>query len=275
MMCVLPVTIRNPKQVMTAEDFKFIKVPCGKCPECVKRKASNWFFRLSQELKVSTSAVFLTLTYSDEHLPRSFNGFPTLEKKDFQKFLKKLRRRLDALDVDHKIRYFACGEYGARFHRPHYHAIMFNLPKPMSERSELIEVIWSKGRTQIDPVNDGSIKYVVGYVHKPFVPLEGHEDIDDREPHFQLMSKGLGKNFLTDAQVKYQKSKLNPYLVVQDGQKMAMPRYYKDKIFSDKEKEILSRKAREHLRDFVLTPEWTEHVIDSNRRKYATKRTKQ
>lgn len=46
----------------------------------------------------------------------------TLRKRDFQLFMKVLRRR-----TGQKVRYFAAGEYGDKTFRPHYHAIIFGL----------------------------------------------------------------------------------------------------------------------------------------------------
>ena len=43
-----------------------------------------------------------------------------LKKSDFQKFIKRLRK-------DYDIKYFACGEYGDKTLRPHFHAILFGV----------------------------------------------------------------------------------------------------------------------------------------------------
>jgi hypothetical protein len=68
----------------------YVSVPCGKCVACKKRRATHWSFRLNEEAKLSSSASFLTLTY--EKTPISKNGFQTLVKRDFQLFLKRLRK---------------------------------------------------------------------------------------------------------------------------------------------------------------------------------------
>lgn len=63
----------------------------------------------------------VALTYNDEMLPKD----RYLDKAVHQKFMKKLRRR-----IDRKIRYYICGEYGfsgERVWNPHYHAILFNV----------------------------------------------------------------------------------------------------------------------------------------------------
>ena len=65
-------------------------LPCGKCPNCYARRISGWSFRLMEEDKVSSSSYFITLTYDNP--PMSENGFMTLKKSDFQKFMKRLRK---------------------------------------------------------------------------------------------------------------------------------------------------------------------------------------
>jgi len=72
------------------------------------------------------------------------------------------------------------------------------------------------------------------------VPL--HKN-DDRLPEFQLMSKGLGKNYLTENMVTWHKADLlnRMYLPLKDGKKAALPRYYKDKIYSESEKNRINR----------------------------------
>jgi len=67
---------------------------------------------------------------------------------------------------------------------------------------------------------------------------------DDRVKEFQLMSKGLGKNYLTDKMIRWHKDDLvnRMYIPIQDGKKIAMPRYYKDKMYNESEKTRIARK---------------------------------
>lgn len=101
-------------------------------------------------------ACFITLTYSDENLPE--NG--SLSSRDLQLFFKRLRKKLP-----HRIRYFACGEYGERFKRPHYHAIIFGLENSCLTW-QLISDVWNKGIIDVGSVTKDSISYVAGYVSK-------------------------------------------------------------------------------------------------------------
>lgn len=92
---------------------KGLEVPCGKCINCRVSRSREWTIRLMNELQYYKTSLFVTLTYDDEHLP-SDNG---LHISDLQKYFKRLRRDLDY--SNRKIKYFACGEYGDQFGRPH------------------------------------------------------------------------------------------------------------------------------------------------------------
>ena len=104
--------------------------------------------RCEHEVSLRDDNSWLTLTYDDENLPD--NG--SLRKKDLSGFLKRLRSRRSG-DV---IRFFACGEYGGRFDRPHYHVLLFGygfpdkVPGPERNgyrmwNSEELDETWSKG----------------------------------------------------------------------------------------------------------------------------------
>ena len=75
------------------DELTYLKVPCGKCIECRKARVNQWFVRLSQELKRSTTAYFVTLTYDEEYLPYTDNLNDTLNYNDLVKFFKRLRKK--------------------------------------------------------------------------------------------------------------------------------------------------------------------------------------
>lgn len=114
------------------QGFPFVTIPCGKCVGCRLEYSRQWANRCMLELEYHDSAYFVTLTYDDYHVPRSYYPDPetgeaqlalTLEPRDVTLFLKRLRK---AHPKD-RIRYFYCGEYGPSTFRPHYHLILFGL----------------------------------------------------------------------------------------------------------------------------------------------------
>ena len=220
-----------------------VNVPCGKCLACKKRRASHWSFRLNEEAKSSSSACFITLTY--KNAPISENGFRTLEKRDFQLFLKKLRKKCPT----NKLKYYACGEYGTQSYRPHYHAILFNLPKSLIENPQTIADTWQHGHIHLANNNQLTINYVVGYMTKGNFTRFNNQD--DRTPEFSLMSKKMGMGYLTEAMKNYYKKREIFCIVREGGQIISMPRYYKEKIFEKKQlKEMYKKYIKEQETNF-------------------------
>lgn len=211
-------------------------VPCSRCPQCIARRISGWSFRLMKEDRVSTSAHFITLTYATEHLQRTKNNFRTLSKRDLQLFFKRLRKR-----NSNKLKYYACGEYGGIGRRPHYHIILFNAD------ISTISHAWTLGNIHYGTVTGASIGYCLKYMCKP-KNKQTHKR-DDRVPEFALMSKSLGASYLTEEMRKWHEAKLTErmYCVIEDGKKISMPRYYKDKIYPDYLRKVVSEAQQERI----------------------------
>lgn len=242
MQCFTPFRVRNKSKDHNNQNL-MVNVPCGKCLACKKRRASHWSFRLNEEAKSSSSACFITLTY--ENAPISENGFRTLDKRDFQLFLKRLRKTCPT----NKLKYYACGEYGTQTHRPHYHAIIFNLPKSLISNPQKIADTWQNGHIHLANNNQLTINYVVGYMTKSNFTRFNNQD--DRLPEFSLMSKKMGLGYLTEAMKNYYKKREIFCIVRESGQIISMPRYYKEKIFEKKQlKEMYKKYIEEQETNF-------------------------
>lgn len=229
-MCFVPFVTRNK---LTGESQV---APCGKCPACQKRRIHQWTFRLQQEDKKSISSHFITLTYDTKTIPITPRGNYSLDKRDYQKFVKRLRKASPC--NGRPIKYYMVGEYGEDRDRPHYHAIIFNATAENIIRS------WDNGIVHFGTVETKSIQYTVGYFSKGSqIPCN---DYDDRIPKFALMSKGLGLNYLTKAmQAWHKKDLLNRmYLNGSDKKKVSMPRYYKNKIYHDLQRKAIAVAVR-------------------------------
>lgn len=210
-----------------------LKVPCGKCIGCKVNKAREWALRMSCENELHSQSCFLTLTYDDDHLPLG----RTLVKSDLQKFLKRLRFRFP----NQSIRYFACGEYGSNFNRPHYHLVLFGftppdlscLPSSAGSRlfsSEIISSLWPFGFNSVGSVSFGSCLYVASYVVKKVL-----DDFnpDGRVPPFIVMSRrpGIGSDWLN-----FYKDDLSQGFLCQNSFKFSIPKYFKKRLAKIDEK---------------------------------------
>lgn len=179
---------------------------------------------------------FITLTYRDEDIPYE-NGFPTLQKRDAQLFLKRLRKQFGL-----GIRYYLCGEYGEKTGRPHYHAILFGLGPDDCDpewllfggqsgfrRASPLSRLWRHGIVHVGSVSRHSIQYVAGYVTKK-ITKKG----DARLPEFALMSRrpGIAADAIpaiTAALKDVAESQFTGQLRI-DGKKWPMGRYLLTKL---------------------------------------------
>lgn len=193
-------------------------LPCGKCIGCTIDRSRQWATRMMLELKYHEKACFVTLTYNDDNLPISgwedengnWHESYSLAKSDFQRFMKRLRRHYEP----EEIRFFACGEYGGKTRRPHYHAILFGIDfsedryvdKVTPEgvvyyRSPTLESKWTDGFSMITDVNWNTCAYVARYCTKK---KYGRQNIYYQTfglvPEFNLMSRrpGIGAKYFEE-----------------------------------------------------------------------------
>lgn len=227
-MCTTPHMRKHSKD---GENILFSPVPCGKCNLCKKRKINDWLFRIEQELKISTNPLFITLTYATQNLTFGNRDTGTLVKKDVVNFIKRLRHK-----SKNKLVYYAVGEYGkGRTKRPHYHIILFNFDT--DKYSSIIHDIWGLGRTDVSQIKTtASVAYTLKYISKP------KQNIDGDQPEFSLMSKGIGKNYLSPKIVKYHlRDPSLCYVRREDGRKQSIPKYYKEKIYDEEFREKVTK----------------------------------
>lgn len=219
-----------------------LSIPCGRCTGCKIDKVRDWSTRIAHEASMHEENIFVTLTYSDENLPR--NG--SLSVRDYQLFMKRLRKKLAPV----KVRYYACGEYGEKYKRPHYHAIIFGwrpgdaVPWRKTAkghlyfRSEILENAWQLGHVEFGDVNATNGAYVAGYALKKMRDADNPNkylrldeetgEVVEVEKEFGLMSSnpGIGASWFE----KYEGDAFPSDFVIIDGKKRSVPSYYKNKL---------------------------------------------
>ena len=228
-------------------------VPCGQCVGCRLEYSRQWAMRCLDEAKMHKENSFITLTYDDAHIPvdrslerRSSVGIDGKVKPEgaFQLFMKRLRKRLNK-----KVRFYHAGEYGERFGRPHYHALIFG--HGFSDRqflkrtgsgfniymSKELQSCWPFGYTSVGDVTFESAAYVARYVMKKITgdAAEAHYttvnvdtgEISVRTPEFNKMSlkPGIGAGWFD----KFHKDVFPRDYVVARGVESKPPRFY-DKL---------------------------------------------
>lgn len=239
----------NAKKVVK----EYIEIPCGTCLGCRLQYSHDWSIRCMLEMQEHKENCFVTLTYDDKNVPKSFvqkvdeltgevsyvreGQNYSLDKKDLQTFIRHLRQR------GYKCRYYSCSEYGDTTLRPHYHLILFGYcPKDLKfykkskngdnhYHSQELQEIWNKGEVIVGEATFESCAYVARYVmkkvsgkNKEFYELNGLEP----EQVFMSRRPGIANNY-------YQAHKdtdlfLNEHFFVpsKNGSKSCTPfRYFK------------------------------------------------
>lgn len=243
-------------------------VPCGKCFNCRLRKRSEWVMRLSYELEVHKhKGMFVTLTYDEEHIPITKSGLYTLQKEELQKFFKRLRRQIsyDKESIygnQEPIKYYACGEYGETYGRPHYHCIIIGLDVTDDRHKETICRCWKHGNTHIGTSTHQSMRYTVDYMmkeYKHYDQKEMEKVYGDAQPVFSLQSKGIGLQYLHNIAEEIEETCKISY----KGKKVPAPRYFMQRLsVSEEVKEKNRREAYERMQE--------KHGINLSYKHYST-----
>lgn len=237
MSCLTPITIKNVKT------GKYIEVSCGKCANCITLKRMQWSFRFREESENSYTTKFITLTYDDEHIE-------LINKRAVQLFIKRFRKN------GYKIKYFAVGEYGSHTQRPHYHLLLF-FQKPYLSDVKLqrdVEEIWQNGNVSVLPAELGSLMYVTKDLFKAQKVIT--DDDNQFLNCFHLQSQGLGSNYINKNK-DFHYSELSDlydrnFICFDNGVKIGMPRYYKNKIYGNVPKgikEMVNKKLSDKYKD--------------------------
>lgn len=229
---------------------------CGKCINCRVNLQQQKKMRLVHECQYHDKKCFITLTYSDYHLPA--NG--SLVRADPQLYMKRLRKR-----IDYPVKAFGCGEYGDTTERPHYHIIVYGLDMRdnrvfkahhyvPSKKCYYVECpAWKFGHVTVAPVNDARCAYVAKYCVKKLTGSQAATHYNGRLPEFCFTSRGIGLEWAED----HKKQLVRDGFVREAGKRKPIPRYYLDKVFTEAErKERINKINDEVLKK--LMKEWQD-----------------
>lgn len=248
--------------------------------------------RIVHEASLYDDNCFVTLTYrpkyeatrkqlaKGQYLPDD----GSLNKKHFQKFMKRLRKR-----YSEKIRYYHCGEYGDQLDRPHYHACLFNIRFDDLEQigsregvplftSKTLETIWGFGFVSIGELNFETAAYTARYCLKKVNGKKAHDHYlraDENgvaywlQPEYTSMSTkpGIGKTWYEKFKTDVHPS--NEVPVPGRGVFKKVPRYY-EKIL-ERTDPALMEQIKEERKTFIRQnpEEFTDQRLES---KYQVKK---
>lgn len=240
-------------------DAKSYMVPCGKCAFCLTNRRSSWMFRIHHEMRTQEyKGHFLTLTYDEKHVKRVGKRL-SLRFRDVQLFLKKVRKS------GYYAKYVCVGEYGPQTKRPHYHMLLWTDCSTVD-----LDKLWQYGSIHFGRLSMASAMYTLKYIIQP-----KQKEEDGIEKTRAQFSKGLGLGYLTKEMYDHLTWDFDePQLFdVIDGRKVALPRYYRTKIFTRFQlkreaskvywKSIKDRRAEQ--RDLIRKGIWTKQYVSNLR----------
>lgn len=244
-MCLFPRLIKNKRYVPNkknggvpppCDDYRklYVAVGCGKCMECMRQKALQWKIRLNEELRTQKYAYFVTFTFAPEELRKLTDEVGLVNCNAVAGLA--VRRYLERWRKKYKKsqRHWLITEMGQEeSERIHLHGIVFSAFEISTEE---FASIWKYGNVVIGQYcNMRTIYYVTKYVtkldqkHKGYVPQI-------------FCSAGLG-NIYTERELvriihRYQDETDETYRFP-NGQKCNLPIYYRNKLFTEEQREKL------------------------------------
>ncbi len=251
-MCLYPKLIKNRKYIANKKnggnippvsDLRVLIVPagCGKCIECKKQKSREWNIRLQEEIRHNKIGKFVTLTFSNESIKELANEIKGLNGYNLDNEIATLavRRFLERWRKKYKksVKHWLVTELGGNgTENIHLHGIIWT-----NETAETINKIWKYGFTWVGEknkggyVNEKTINYITKYVTKT--------DLKHSEYNSKILcSPGIGKNYIKREDSKkniYNENETKETYTTRQGTKLALPIYYRNKIYSEEEKEKL------------------------------------
>lgn len=282
-MCLYPRLIKNRKYIANKknggnippifdERTLYVPVGCGKCIECMKKKAREWQIRLAEEIRYNKNGKFVTFTFSEESLINLIKIVENEAKiKDNNKnnediyeienecATKAVRRFLERWRKKYKksVKHWLVTELGKNnTERIHLHGIIFT-----DESKEIIENIWKYGQIWVgNYVNEKTINYITKYINK----------IDEKHKNYKsiiLCSSGIGKDYFkrTDWKLnKYKGEETKEYYRYRNGNKSSLPIYYRNKIYSEEDKEKLWLQKLDKEERWVMGERVSVEITEDN-----------
>lgn len=242
-MCLYPKLIRNRKYlpnkknggvppVCPDERLLYVTAACGKCLECRQQKQRQWLVRMSEELRQNPNAYFITLTIDDENYSELANicnseNDNEIATKAIRLMLERIRKK-----TGKSIKHWFITEKGhEKTERIHLHGIVWGIGT-----DKLIEEKWKYGFIWTGYfVNEKTINYITKYMTKE----------DEDHPGFigkVLCSKGIGEGYTKRDEAKkhvYKKGETIEHYRLRNGSKINLPIYYRNQLFTEKEREML------------------------------------
>lgn len=256
-----------------AEDKRLenISVGCGWCIECRRANATNWRIRLTEEYKSNHNAEFVTLSFSpaaiselEEEIKRT--NYKEIEGDELDVNILAafaIRRWQERWRKKYKksLRHWIVTELGhTNSERIHLHGIVWKTHEKISRENFRNEIVntWKYGNVYIGQwVDERTINYITKYLTKIDAQHEGYKPRT-------FVSKGLGINYLKKGKYlnAWQGEKTNTQYKDSRGYQLTLPKYYKSKLYNEKEREELWKIQLDKEKVYLNGSEWDKQRSD-------------
>lgn len=267
-MCLFPTLIPNPKYKATKknggvippisdERVKLVPIGCQQCIECRKQKARSWQIRLLQDIRQNTNGKFVTLTFSNQSIA-------TLTKEVNKKLVigesgELQEAQLEGYELDNEICTYAVRHFCERWRKKHKksirHWLVTELGHQGTENIHIHGILWTNDLEEVEKiwqyghvwkghkingkiqnyVNDVTTGYITKYIFKTDIKHKHYKSII-------LTSPGIGSNYTKTYQFQineYNGDKTDTTYRTTTGHKVALPIYFRNKRYTEKERENL------------------------------------
>lgn len=270
-MCLYPSLMLNRKYTKTKKNggiippiedprTKYVPIGCQLCMECRKQKAREWQVRLHEHIKTNTNGKFITLTFSNESIKKLCDYEKTFTDPKTGEIYKAKLNTLKGYELDNEISTVAMRLFLERWRKKykkslthwvvtelghkgtenvHMHGIVFT-----DINIEDLRSIWGygfvwagyikNGRLE-NYVNERTVNYIIKYISKVDIL---HKTYKSKV----LTSPGIGRNYINTPNCKnnaYKGSGTDETYRTRQGYRLSLPIYYRNKIYSERERERL------------------------------------
>lgn len=246
---------------VTDERVMTVPIGCGDCRECRHKKRRDWHIRLLEEIKnTKERGHMVTLTFTTESLKKLNDEYIKKEIEGTQGETIKIKipiKNLEGYEKDnaiatramelfrerwrkkHKkaVRRFTITELGnGKWEHLHIHGIIWtNEEKEEIQKQWQYGNVWSGEKGKLTYVNERTAGYIIKYItkkdpmHKLYIPKI-------------LCSPGIGEGWIKSNKSnenKYEEGKTKEGYRTSSGHKIAIPIYYRNKIYTEEQREKL------------------------------------
>ena len=162
--------------------------------DCYGKQGVDGTRVMAVEEPSSFDDAFFVMYYNKLNLhPEYYGLIPYLSRRDYQLFLKRLRKYLSNY-TNETVRYYVCGEYGPQHFRPHFHFLLFFDSDKISKcLGKGVASCWKYGRIDLQVSKGKCNGYVSKYVNS-LANLSAVQRLAFARP-FSAHSRFFGQSF--------------------------------------------------------------------------------